>query len=119
MKHIKLPAIFDRYNRKKDRSYSVTFVTSLEVPKEQREAIDEMWQNEGWLLFVPNEEESIEIPTEKAETGMKSSVQVLLGRMFVAWKHRTEKGKTTQTFDEFRRSQLEGIGQQYLDEVRD
>lgn len=113
---LKIPAILDRYNRKKDRSYSLTFITSLEIGKEQREAIDDQWQSEGWLIFSPNEDQIV-VPKEKADTGTKSPIQILTARMFVCWKKRSEEGKTTLSYNEWMRNQLEKIGQQYLDEL--
>jgi hypothetical protein len=116
LKILKIPAVFDRYVRKKDRSYSLTFVTSLEIGKEDREAIDEQWQTEGWLIFSPNAEQVI-VPTSKADTGTKSPIQILTARMFVCWKKRSEEGKTTQSYNEWVRTQFERIGIQYLDEL--
>lgn len=58
---IKLPVIFDRYARKKDRSYSLTFVTALEVGKEDREAIDSDWKNEGWDVWGNEVESDIKL----------------------------------------------------------
>jgi hypothetical protein len=110
---IKLPAVLDRYARRKDRAYSLTFITGLELSKDERDEIDIFWQQEGWLLFCPNEEKEVEIPKEKADLGGKTPSQILYSRMYVAWKN-----KNIQTpFELWRSAQLESIGQQYLDKI--
>ena len=111
--NLKIPAILDRYFRKKDHSVSLTFVTSLEVSKKEREEIDQAWQQEGWLIFVPNDTPEISLPTERAIVGEKSPSEILRNRMFVYWK---EKGIDTP-FDIWRRSQLDAIGHQYLNNI--
>lgn len=115
MKPIKIPAIFDRYNRRKDRSYSLTFISDLEIGKEDRDAIDELWQSQGWLIFAPNELKEIEIPKEKAEVGQKTPSQRLYSRMYVAWKNRGIE----IPFEIWRQSQLEAIGLQYLESTNE
>ena len=110
---IKLPCILDGYKRKKDRSYSLNFITDLELGKEDRDQIDEAWQQEGWLIFAPNGTE-VEIPKEKADVdGGKSPTRRLYDRMFVYHK---EKGIKTK-FGLWREAQLEKIGQKYLNEI--
>lgn len=113
---IRLPAILDGYSHRKDNSYTLRFVTGLEVSKEERDAIDDAFQQEGWMIFVQNQKEVI-IPTVKAETGRKSPMQVLSSRMYVAWKKKSDDGKTSMTFDEWYKSQLESIGNQYLESL--
>lgn len=112
-KTIKIPAVLDRYSRKKDRSYSLTFNTSLEIGKKDREAIDEMWQNEGWLLFVPNETKEIEIPKEDAKVKEAKPMQRLVARMYVFWQKK--KKDTNPSFSVWLEGQAESLGQQYLD----
>jgi len=111
---LKLPVVMDRYHRNKDRSYSLTFVTDLEMSKEQRDMIDEAWQSQGWLLFSPNEIQESDIPKDKAEIGRKSPSEILFNRMVVSWKERGIK----EPFDTWRASQLEKIGEQYLNKIK-
>lgn len=91
---LKIPAILDRYHRKKDRSYSLTFISGLELNKEERDLIDDLWQQEGWLLFSSNEEKEVEIPTEKAEfNDGKSPSKRLYDVFFVYYKQNEDKLK--------------------------
>ena len=111
---IKLPCILDGYKRKKDRSYSLNFITGLELGKEDRDQIDEAWQQEGWLIFAPNGTQ-IELPTERASVdGGKTPSQMLRGRLFVYWKEK----KIETPFNIYYASQLEKMGQRYLDELK-
>ena len=102
---IKLPAIFDRYARKKDRSYSLTFISGLELTKSERESIDETWQQEGWLIFVPNEQGEVEIPKEKAEIDEKPRHVRLRNTLYVYWEQ--NKKDTWPSFDDFYKSKMD------------
>jgi len=112
---LKIPAVLDRYNRKKDRSYSITFITSLEVSKEERDKIDELWGNTGWLLFAPNEVKEIEIPKEDAKVKDTSPTQQLIKRMYVYWQQK--KKDTNPSFSVWMESQFEILGQAFLDKL--
>ena len=91
---IKLPAILDRYSRKKDRSYGLTFVTGLEVSKKDRDTIDDLWQSEGWLIFAPNDVKEVEIPKENADfQDGKSPSKRLYDVLFVYYKQNEERLK--------------------------
>lgn len=112
---LKIPACLDRYNRKKDRSYSLTFITSLEVEKKQRDAIDELWQQEGWLIFAPNKVKEIEVPKEEAKVKDTSPTQKLISRMYVYWQQK--KKETNPSFSVWMESQFEVLGQAFLDKL--
>jgi hypothetical protein len=111
---LKIAAVLDGYSHRKDNSYTLRFVSGLEISKEERDVIDDSFQKEGWLIFASNEDEVV-IPKEKASTGRKSPMQILSARMFVAWKQRSDKGKTKLDFESWYKAQLEAVGNQYLE----
>jgi hypothetical protein len=114
---ITLPAILDGYSHRKDNSYTLRFVSGLEISKKEREAIDDAFQQEGWLIFSQNQSEVV-VPTIKASTGRKSPMQILSARMFVCWRKQADDGKTTKDFETWYKNQLEVIGNQYLEKMQ-
>ena len=111
---IKLPCILDGYKRKKDRSYSLNFITGLELGKEDRDQIDEAWQQEGWLIFAPNGTQ-IELPTERASVdGGKTPSQELRAGLFVY--HKEKEIETP--FNLWYASQMKKLKQRYLDKLK-
>jgi hypothetical protein len=93
-KILKIPAILDRTNRKKDRSYSLTFVSDLEIGKKDRELIDDLWQQTGWLIFATNDFEEVEVPNKKAEReDGKSYSERFRNVLFVYYKQNEAKLK--------------------------
>jgi len=105
MNPIKIPAILDGSLRKKDRSYSIRFTTSLEVGKEDRDMIDAMFQTEGWLIFAPNDAKEVEIPKDQAEVGQKPRSQRLRGVLFFLWEKKYKD--SYPDFDAFYNSKMD------------
>jgi hypothetical protein len=114
-KILKIPVILDRYSRKKDRSYAITLITSLEVSKDKRDLIDELWQQEMWCILAPNELKEIEIPKEQAKVKDTSPMQRLVARMYVYWQQK--KKETNPSFSLWLESQAESLGQMFLDKL--
>lgn len=106
MSILKIPAILDGSVRKKDNSHSLRFVTSLETSKEQRQQIDELFQQSGWLLFCSDEEKHIEIPKDKSGIDTKKPSERLRDVLFVWWKAEFEE---KMDYDSFYKFQMESI----------
>jgi len=104
---IKIPAVLDGSVRKKDNSHSLRFITTLETTKEQRQAIDDMFQQEGWLLFASTDEKEVEIPKDEApKRDEKSPGQRLMSVLYVFYQQQANKEKYP-TFDIFYRKTME------------
>ena len=77
----------DRANRKKDRSVSLTFVTSLEQSSNEFMEIDELIGDAGVLYFKSNgnltKEEIKELDSVEIENEGKTKSQRLRGVMFL------------------------------------
>lgn len=102
-----LPAILSKVASRKDRSYSLSFETRELGGSEASILLDSI-QQEGWILFSPNEDlTETDIPDEKADsmTGSKTQAQRLRSTLYVLWKQRGQNG----SFESFYRSNMETI----------
>ena len=101
---IEVPAVMTRYNRKADRSVSLTFVTNREMSNEELSHIDEQHQASGHLLFAPNAFESKDIPKEPASDCKKPSAR-LRDVLYVLYKQTCDG----DDFEPFYRARIEKI----------
>jgi len=64
---IQVSATFDSANRKRDRSVSMRFTTTLEISNDDYMQMDKLVQQSGWVLFKPNEIQASEVPDIPAD----------------------------------------------------
>lgn len=81
---VSVPAQVVNMNPKQDRSWKLVFETR-ELNGEEVKILADNFQGEGWLLFKPNSDgiNLTEVPTEKADAGMKTQAQRLRGAIMV------------------------------------
>lgn len=113
---IKLPAQIVGMNPRADRSWRINFETR-ELTGEEAAILADNFQGEGWLLFRPNADSSIEakdIPVIDADAGIESPSVKLRKRLYVLWVQKGKKGSfdnfyltTMQKFLEFVEQKLE------------
>mgnify|MGYP003462696644 CR=1 FL=1 len=110
-----IPAILDGVTPRKDGSLTLRFVTQ-EVSKADRVVAMDYYQSFGHLLFKENEVDLSEVPEGNAILdGGKSPSKRLKDRMFVYYKN-AKIGEITN-FNKWYETQLEKVGNQYLDRL--
>jgi len=117
-KVITIPCTLDRYNRKKDRSVTMSFTSLLEISNEDFSVIDTFHQQSGNLLFRRNAFTNEDIPQEDIETDIsKSQSTQLRDALWILYK---AKGKNTADKDAwniFYRFNMRLFKAKILDEV--
>lgn len=90
---VSVPAQVMNMNPKADRSWKLVFETR-ELNGDEVKILADNFQGEGWLLFKPNSDgiSVAEVPTEKADAGMKTQAQRLRAAIMVLWQHSGRKG---------------------------
>lgn len=89
---VSVPAQIMGMNPRADRSWTLKFETR-ELTGEQVKILADNFQGEGWLLFKPNGDISMEeIPEDNAESGVKSQAQRMRAVIFLDWKQHGEPG---------------------------
>lgn len=90
---ISVPAQVIGLSPKQDRSWKLVFETR-ELAGEEVKILADNFQGEGWLLFSPNSDgiSYKEVPTEKADAGIKTQAQRLRGAIMVLWRNSGGKG---------------------------
>ena len=119
MKSVQIPVILDGLNTLKDKSIKLVFQTREFSGAEVAELL-KYRDAEGWLLFAPNPfDEKTNIPKESADSGKgegKSPSQRLRAVLYVMWE---QKGKPTDTFEEYYRIQMEKVLEQLKSRLED
>lgn len=96
-----ITATLDRANRKRDKSVSLTFVTSSEQSSEEYMAIDKELNQTGVLYFKPDgqltQKEIDELDNVDIELEGKSKSQRLRNVMYILWQQGAE-GKNFKDF---------------------
>jgi hypothetical protein len=112
---IKLPAYLTGFRSRSDKSIGLTFETQ-ELPGDTLAELQSLNQSYGWLLFKANETDDLEAPDEDAPTDENevSPSKRLYNRMFVYFKEKKLPGD----FTDWRRKELERLGQKYLNAIR-
>ena len=90
--HIQLPVVLDSASRRKDRSLSLRFSTTLEISNQDFAAIDLVTGNIGYLLFSPNQFTESDIPQDDAPNDLKTPSQRIQSVLFLLWKQDGEPG---------------------------
>lgn len=90
---VSVPATVSGMSPRQDRSWKINFETR-ELSGEEVKILADNFQGEGWLLFKPNSDGfSIdEVPTAKADAGLKSPSQRLRGAIMVMYSQAGAKG---------------------------
>lgn len=116
---LQLPCELSKYQSMSKGSIRLIFDSQEAIPPELKSSIIENHEKTGWLSFLVSKrqirpEDVIKLEEIKEFKTQKTPSQVLYNRMFVYYK---EKKKTSDGFDEWRRNELEKIGQQYLSKI--
>lgn len=116
---VKLQAQLLKVSSKSDRSYALTFNTRELRGIDAAALLDDL-MNEGWLIWSPNDDiGEADIPEERAESGIdvKTPARRLRDRMFIFYRE-VKRGKP-EDFNNWYESELERIGQAFLDKVHE
>jgi len=107
----------DRASRRKDKSVSLTFITSLEQSSSEYMEIDTLLNDAGVLYFKSNgsltKEEIKALDSTEIEVEGKTKSQRLRNVMYILWQQ--EQG--LYTFEEFYIKEMEKIIQHYKDKL--
>ncbi len=106
-----LPALINPPRLRKDGSASLNFETRELTPEEYMTVMG-FRNTEGWLCFVPNEDEkeiAFLVPETKAEVDSKTPSERLRNVMYVWFKQESEAGRYVGTFEAFRAERMEKI----------
>ena len=122
MSNLLTTATFERCNRKKDRSVSLSFTTSTEKTPEELMEMDRLLNDSGTLFFKSNgsltKEEIKELDNVEIEVEGKTKSQRLRNVLYVLCKQIDEKkGDGINDFDNFYSHEMERIIQHYKDKL--
>jgi len=118
-KIITIPCTLDRYNRKKDRSVTLSFTSLLEISNEDFSVIDTYHQQSGNLLFKRNAFTNEDIPEEDVETDIaKSQSTQTRDALWVLYRARGGNGADKDNWNIFYRKQMQLFKARILEEVR-
>ena len=117
MSNILTTATFERCNRKKDRSVSLSFTTSTEKTPEELMEMDRLLNDSGTLFFKSNgnltKEEIKELDNVEIEVEGKSKSQRLRNVLYVYH----SQLETDVTFDSYYSTEMERIIQHFKDKL--
>ena len=107
----------DRASRRKDKSVSLTFITSLEQSSEEYMEIDTLLNDSGVLYFKSSgnltKEEIKALDSTEVEVEGKTKSQRLRNVMYILW----QQNQGLYTFEEFYSLEMEKIIQHYKDKL--
>jgi len=107
----------DRAARRKDKSVSMTFITTLEQSSGEYMEIDRILNDSGVLYFKSNgnltKEEIKELDSVEIEVEGKTKSQRLRNVMYILW----QQNQSLYSFDEFYAMEMEKIIQHYKDKL--
>lgn len=90
-KVIEVAVTFDAASRRKDKSVRMAFTSNTEISSRDYMTMDELIQNEGWLIFSPNRIDAEDIPAEPAQSKEgKSFLERLRAIKYLQWKQTDE-----------------------------
>ena len=115
---------FDRANRKKDKSVSMTFITQLEQSTDDFMQIDKILNDSGVLYFKSNLtiEEVKSLEDTEIEVEGKTKSQRLRNVLYIFWKQLIDSKelddvKPNQTFNDFYSNEMEKIIEHYKNKL--
>lgn len=110
--------VLDRINRKKDKSVSITFITSTEQTSEQFMELDKQLDQRGVLYFKPKglltTAEADELDNVDIELEGKSQSQRLRNVLFVYW----QQSNSSIDFKQLYKSETERIIEHYKGKLK-
>ena len=108
---------FDKANRRKDRSVSLTFITSLEQSTDEFMELDSILNESGVLFFKSNgnltKEEVKELESTEIENEGKTKSQRLRNVLYILH----QQSKSNQSFNDFYSDKMENIIQHFKDKL--
>jgi hypothetical protein len=117
-KIITIPCTLDRYNRKKDRSVTLSFTSLLEISNEDFSIIDTFHQQSGNLLFRRNAFTNEDIPQEDVETDVaKSQSTQIRDALWVLYRAKGHNAGDKDAWNIFYRKQNQAYKARILEEV--
>lgn len=117
---------FDRANRKKDKSVSMTFITQLEQSTDDFMQIDKILNDSGVLYFKSGGNLTIEevksLEDTEIEVEGKTKSQRLRNVLYIFWKQLIDSKelddvKPNQTFNDFYSNEMEKIIEHYKNKL--
>lgn len=117
---------FDRANRKKDKSVSMTFITQLEQSTDDFMQIDKILNDSGVLYFKSSGNLTIEevkaLEDTEIEVEGKTKSQRLRNVLYVYWKQLIDSKELddvtpSQTFNDFYSHEMERIIEHYKNKL--
>lgn len=117
---------FDRANRKKDKSVSMTFITQLEQSTDDFMQIDKILNDSGVLYFKSGGNLTIEevkaLEDTEIEVEGKTKSQRLRNVLYVYWKQLIDAKELddvtpNQTFNDFYSTEMERIIEHYKNKL--
>jgi hypothetical protein len=97
---IQISVTLDSANRRKDRSVSIRFSSTLELGTADFAELDRLTPSTGWLLFSQNEFDEGDIPADDAPDDGKRPSQRLRAVLFIWWRQNTDQSEPFQRFYE-------------------
>jgi hypothetical protein len=97
---VQIPVTLDSANRRKDRSVSLRFSSTLELGTADFAELDRLTPSTGWLLFAQNEFDEGDIPADEAPDDGKRPSQRLRAVLFIWWRTNTDQSEPFQRFYE-------------------
>jgi len=108
---------FDKANRRKDRSVSLTFITSLEQSTDEFMELDSILNESGVLFFKSNgnltKEEVKALESTEIENEGKTKSQRLRNVLYILH----QQSKSNQSFNDFYSDKMENIIQHFKDKL--
>mgnify|MGYP003626863916 FL=1 len=114
---------FDRANRKKDKSVSMTFITQLEQTTDDFMQIDQILNDSGVLYFKSNgnlsKEEIKSLDSSEIEVEGKTKSQRLRNVLYVYWTQNKEGMDEIyfKSFNDFYSAEVEKIIEHYKNKL--
>lgn len=105
---IKLPAYLVNFRTKVDRTAGISISTN-EISDQEFLLLKKHQGDFGWFIFVPNEEQDVEMPTEDAEEFDKSPSKRLRAVLFVLWKKKVKDDGISTPFKVFYDDKVERL----------
>lgn len=119
MKGFEVKVLYNRYNKKKDRSVSLHFITGTEVSYEDLEPIDKNVDLMGTLVFLPDGMQRVEVPKIDSDLQEKSPSKRLRNTLFVLQKQILGREPTQDEFADYYSRAMERIIQKVKDKLDD
>lgn len=122
MKNIfQVPATITKIVTMGDRSLRLQVDVDRELSPQENAEVFSLYNKSGYFIFKDAEihqEDIIDLPEEKLEfKNQKSSSEILRNRLYVFYKKKN--GDKDDGFEEWRKKEMDKIGQHYLNKIQD